>query len=342
MRTRTAQAAIIALCLCCVFWGFSFPAMQISAASVDRALANSVASAQSIQMKLAIRGSFNGWRLCIAGLICGLLALRSGRYRRREIIGGTVIGLFFGSGMLFQLCGLLYTLPSISSFLTALSVVFAPMAQWLVLRKPVGMRVWLAVVIAMIGMIVLSLGNMQVSGSGTLALSPPIPFLGEVLTVVGAMMFTGHILSVDQFGKTANASRLTTVMLLVGGGLNLFIGIACGGGAMYRTAVLASLLHNFTFNWSFAGLVLVSSVLALQLMNAWQPVISPATAAVVYCLEPVFGTLFSIAFRTEVLAGTTIAGGAIILLAVLTIARRPPESQDEHGLEAHATLPTQT
>ena len=50
--------------------------------------------------------------------------------------------------------------------------------------------------------------------------------------------------------------------------------------------------------------------------------IAPATASVVYCLEPVFGTLFSIAFGTERLSAITIVGGVIIIGAVLIVARK--------------------
>jgi drug/metabolite transporter (DMT)-like permease len=45
----------------------------------------------------------------------------------------------------------------------------------------------------------------------------------------------------------------------------------------------------------------------------------------VYCLEPVFATLFSVLFQTERLTAATVLGGAVILAAVLLVAR-----QQEH------------
>ena len=44
-----------------------------------------------------------------------------------------------------------------------------------------------------------------------------------------------------------------------------------------------------------ATLVTFSSVLALHMMNTFQPRVSPAIASVVYCTEPLFGTLASLA-----------------------------------------------
>src|SRR5437773_870899 len=85
--------------------------------------------------------------------------------------------------------------------------------------------------------------------------------------------------------------------------------------------VVAGLLGDW---WLIAGilsLVFFSSVIALHLMNAYQPHVSPAMASVVYCLEPVFATLFSVLFGMEALTVMTIGGGAVILGAVLIVAR---------------------
>ncbi|HXE53100.1 MAG TPA: DMT family transporter [Tepidisphaeraceae bacterium] len=326
MSERTARLAIVILTLCCVWWGFSFPAMQIGAASVDRVVLNGRQAHQPMRTRLAIRGRYNGWRFGIAGLIClGLAGSGGGRYRRQDVVGGVLIGFFFGAGMLLQICGLQYTLPSVSSFLTALSVVFTPLAQALVFRKPVSGRVWLAVALATAGMIVLSRGNPLANASNTIALIPPVAYLGQAMTILGAMFFTAQILCVDRFGQTADPAKLTAIMLLTSGAMNFLIGTVAGGELLNRVQVIATLGRDFTFLWTFAGLVLLSSVLTMQLMNTWQPRISPATAAVVYCLEPVFGTLFSVAFRTERLTIVTLAGGFMILVAVLTIVRKPEE-----------------
>ncbi|HSZ57201.1 MAG TPA: hypothetical protein VK797_16150, partial [Tepidisphaeraceae bacterium] len=95
MSTRTARLAIFVLGLCCVGWGFSFPAMQISAAAVDRVVFHGVSL--TIEARLALRGGFNAWRFGIAGLICAALSL-GGKYRREELLGGTLVGVFFGLG----------------------------------------------------------------------------------------------------------------------------------------------------------------------------------------------------------------------------------------------------
>ena len=70
-------------------------------------------------------------------------------------------------------------------------------------------------------------------------------------------------------------------------------------------------------------LIVFSSVMALHLMNVYQPRVSPAIASVIYCTEPLFGTMFSLALGTERLALLTVAGGAAIVGSVYVIASAP-------------------
>jgi len=235
-----------------------------------------------------------------------------------------VIGITFCLGILLQLIGLRYTLPSTSSFLTALSVIFAPLAQTLLFNRPLGKRTVIAVMVALAGMFILSQPNPLATATQTIAQTPPFPHLGEILTIIGALLFTAQILSLDYFGQRAEATRLTLIMLLTTCVLSLIIGLFLGGGKIHRAAVFTSLLRDQKFLVCFAGLALVSSMLSQFLMNRYQPLIAPATASVVYCLEPVFGTLFSVAFGTERLSAITIIGGSIILVAVLIVARSRP------------------
>ena len=59
--------------------------------------------------------------------------------------GGLVVGGLMALGMFLQIVGLRYTLPSVSAFITALAVVFAPVMQAMFLKERVGGRIWAAV-----------------------------------------------------------------------------------------------------------------------------------------------------------------------------------------------------
>jgi drug/metabolite transporter (DMT)-like permease len=297
--------------------------MQISAATFEQELGAHKTPVEGIRGELAARSIFNAWRFILASASLYLFTFsRQRHFSRADVVGGLVVGLTFCVGILLQLIGLRYTLPSTSSFLTALSVIFAPLAQTLLFRRPLGARTIIAIGIALLGMFILSQPNPHATTSETIIETSPIPHLGEILTVIGALLFTAQILSIDHFGKIADPSRLTFIMLLSTALVSLLLGLGLGGGHFNRAPVFTSLLHDRRFLLCFAGLAFISSMFSQYLMNRYQPLVPPATAAVVYCLEPLFGTLFSVTFATERLSTITILGGSIILVAVLLVARK--------------------
>jgi drug/metabolite transporter (DMT)-like permease len=319
---RSAAVAIGALVLCCVLWGYSFPVMQVATGAFDR----HVLTTSAERGTLASRGLFNGVRFGLAAVLYGVVTARRQRgFQRDEVLGGVVVGAFFGAGMLLQVTGLRWTFPSVSSFLTALAVVFAPVAQAVLFRRPVRGATWLAVALALVGMVLLGWPKPEAAAAAnTLAVSPPVPYLGEVCTIVASMLFTGQILAVDRFGQRADAVRLTLVMLATTSLISFAVGAGIGGASLLPGRA-AGLIHDREVWWTMGTLVAVCSVMALHLMNTYQPRLSPATASVLYCSEPLFGTIFSLLFATERLTGLTVAGGVAVLGSVLVVATRGGE-----------------
>jgi drug/metabolite transporter (DMT)-like permease len=269
---------------------------------------------------LSSRALLNGMRFLIAGLLYALITFKYQRkFARSEAVGGLVVGLLFGGGMLLQVLGLAWARPSVSGFLTSMAVVFTPLAQAWFLRRPVGWIVWTAVGLALAGVTLLAWPN-PAAAEGGLTARPPLLLLGETLTVLGAIVFTGQIMGVDHYGQTADPRRLTSVMLLTCAVISLVVAAALSGGRLLRPEMAAAVAGDRTVWWSLGSLVLLSSVVAIPLMNAYQPRVSPATASVIYCSEPLFALLFSVLLGAEQLTALTLAGGAAVLAAVLVVA----------------------
>ena len=159
------------------------------------------------------------------------------------------------------------------------------------------------------------------AAAGLYVQTPPVPFLGEIFTVAGSILFTLQILAVDRLAANANAARITFVMLATSAVLSLAVGLAWGAAPMYSPRLIAGLLLQPVFLCQFAALALLSTAASMHLMNRYQPFVAPAIATVVYCLEPVFGTAFSVTLGAETLTALTVVGGLVILLAVLLLAR---------------------
>jgi drug/metabolite transporter (DMT)-like permease len=318
-RSRKAIAVMV-LVFCCVLWGWSFPTMQYASRAFDsHAIGHEQPSALET---LGTRALLNGLRFLLAGVLYGLFTWKHQRnFSRLEWVGGIAVGLCFGGGMLLQVLGLAWARPSVSGFLTSLAVVFGPLAQAGILRRRVGGTVWAAAGLALAGVVLLAWPNPG-AAQGGLTASPPLPLLGEVLTVLGSIIFTAQILAIDHYGAVVSPKRLTSLMLLTCAGFNLAVAAGLSGGRLLQPSLLGSIATDATVWWSLGSLVLFSSVLAIPLMNTFQPRLSPATASVVYCSEPLFAALFSVLLGAEQLMPLTVAGGGAVLCAVLVVAVR--------------------
>ena len=310
--------AVCVLVFCCVLWGWSFPTMQYASRAFDaHAIGRATAS---VLESVSSRALLNGLRFLTAGVLYALLTFSSQRkFSRTEIAGGMIIGVLFGAGMLLQVLGLAWARPSVSGFLTSMAVVFAPMAQAWILRRPVGGPIWGAVALAVAGVALLTWPD-PTAGHGGLTAKPPLPLLGETLTLLAAVVFTVQILAVDHYGQAADPKRLTSVMLLTCAILSLAVAAGLSGGRVLLPGVITGLATDRVVWWSLGSLVLFSSLLAIPLMNTYQPRLSPATASVVYCSEPLFALLFSVLLATEQLTMLTVSGGAGVVGAVLVVA----------------------
>jgi drug/metabolite transporter (DMT)-like permease len=284
-------------------------------------LAQATGLGDSIRGDVAVAATYSGWRFALTTLVYTFAVIGRGRISAESARGGLCVGAFFSAGILLQIVGLRYVLPSISGILTTLVVVFTPISQAWFLRKRVGAVTWCAVVIALIGTVILSLPNQAAVAQHTLAGEPPFPWFGEMLTIGCALMFTGQILTLDRFASVIDVRHLTLIMFATTAIASLAIGFASGGGAIYSAAVMKTLATDLLWLGATAILVVFSSVIAFHLMNVFQPRVSPAAASVIYCLEPVFATAWSVLLCTESLTVITWSGGAIVLAAVLLVAK---------------------
>jgi drug/metabolite transporter (DMT)-like permease len=277
---------------------------------------------RTITQDVALRSTYIGWRFGAAGLFYWLSTIRRQRgFTASEVRGGVVVGMFFAAGNILQMGGLRYALPSVSSVLTSMVVVFTPFAQYFLLRRKVGGATWQAVVIALVGVIVLSLPNPSAAAPLTMTSEAPVPWLGEGMTLVASMLFTGQVLSVDHFGRSVEPRRLTLVMFAATSIATLAFGLLLGGGPLHAPGVWSALMGDRQFWVVNAALVVVCSVGAFHLMNTAQPLVSPAVAAVIYCMEPVFATAWSVVLGTESLTWLTLGGGGLVVLAMVRLAR---------------------
>lgn len=187
-----------------------------------------------------------------------------------------------------------------SGFLTAIYVVIVAVVVSISTRKISGL-VTLSVVGTVMGMYFLCLKD---GFSGI--------YTGDILCLLCAFCFAGHILIVDKF-KGTDSIKLSCIQFLVAGTLSL---VMC---LITEKIVIADITSAAT-SILYAGVL--SSGVAYTLQMIGQKYAEPAVAAIVMSLESVIAVIAGAVLLNEVLAGREIAG-CIVVFASVIVAQVP-------------------
>ncbi len=254
-----------------------------------------------VVMKPAIErqsvNSFLATRFVVAVLVMILIRPSVLREIKREmILKGSLAGFFLGTGYIFQTLGLARTGAAITGFVTGLYVVLTPLIAAVFLKEKIKAFTWFCVVLATIGLALLSLRGWSVG-------------IGEALVFVSAIAFAAHIVTLSKWSLGFDAYALTIVQLSICALLTGVISIGQGyekptdsgvWGVVIFTAVIATAVAFIVQTWSQAHM-------------------SSTKVAVILTMEVVFAALFAVAFGGESLTLQVSIGGAMVLLAMYLI-----------------------
>jgi len=160
---------------------------------------------------------FLTWRFAIAAVVLALVGLsRIRAMSATDVSHGVLLGVFLSAGFLLQTTGLRDVSATLSGFLTGTMVVLTPLMAAVVFKERVGAAGWVAVLVAMCGIALLTLPGWAMG-------------LGGVLTVGGAACFALHIAGLSRWATTANAYGLTALSVAFAAGLCACAAIVNGG-----------------------------------------------------------------------------------------------------------------
>jgi len=240
---------------------------------------------------------FLAWRFLVASVV--MIALRPTCLRtvtRLELLRGIGLGIVLGLGYITQTYGLRYTSAAISGFITGMFVVLTPVISWILLRRKTNRSTWMVVVLATVGLALLSLNGWSVG-------------IGELLTLGCALFFAIHIVGLGEWSsqyKTYNFALLqigTVAIISLIAATHEGITVPPDPGvweAVVITGLLATAVAFFIQTWA-------------------QSLISATRAAVIMTMEPVFAGLFAVVVGGNQLTLRTIGGAACILAAMFII-----------------------
>jgi drug/metabolite transporter (DMT)-like permease len=245
-------------------------------------------------------------RFTIAALALWLIAPKavaqlSAIVRRRAVL----LGLVYGAGQLLQTAGLGHTSASVSGFVTGMYVVMTPLFAAALVRARVGASAWAAVVLATVGLALLSLQGFAVG-------------LGESLTLASAALYALHIVALGAWSTPREALGLSIVQLAV-------ITVVCWAGALPGGVELPTTGSDWL---STLYMALVAGAFALVVQTWAQAHMSATRAAIVMTMEPVFAAAFAVGWGGEDLSARMVGGGALVLAAMYLAELGPRRGRD--------------
>jgi drug/metabolite transporter (DMT)-like permease len=159
---------------------------------------------------------------------------------------------------------------------------------------------------------------------------------GELETLIGSTIFTAQILWLQRskFARN-NVNHFTLVMFAVIAITALPVVLLTGG----RSDDWLAAWHSVPA-LAFMGVLTVFCTLGgYLLMNYWQPFLTATQAGLLYCLEPVFTSVFAlflpgwfsafagIAYANENLTSSLLLGGGLITVANVLMQLQPSAQQ---------------
>jgi drug/metabolite transporter (DMT)-like permease len=247
---------------------------------------------------------FNAARFTVAAAVLVILrprALRS--LDQGGVLRGVLLGLALAGTYLLQAYGLQHTSTSVSAFVTGMFVVFTPLITALVLRRRLTVGTWAAMVLAVVGLGLLTLRGFSVG-------------YGELLTLGCALCLALQIVGTGEWVAGRDPYALVLIQMIT-------VAVVCAvasapGGFQVVPPDDAAWLGVL-----YTGVVATAVGIVLQTWS--QTRISATKIAIVMTMEPVFAALIG-RFVGEELSVHQLLGAALVLASMFVVELRAAPS----------------
>ena len=221
--------------------------------------------------------------------------------RKTLLLGGVCCGLALGVASCLQQVGIQYTTVGKAGFITALYIVIVPILG-LFFRKKVGAKLWISVVIAILGLYLLCM-------SGSLRLS-----WGDFLVLLCALCFSAHIMVIDYFSPKVDGVAMSCIQFFVAAVFSAVLMLAVEG---------VPDPHAVAISWMpilYTGVL--SSGVGYTLQIIGQKGVNPTVASLVLSLESVISVLAGWIILGQSMSSREILG-CVLMFGAIILAQLP-------------------
>lgn len=254
------------------------------------------------------------YRFLLATLVLAVVFIKQLKtVKKGDILTGLILAIPLMLGIALQIVGITYTSASQCAFVAGTTVIIIPILKLVLYRKAAPVKIWLAAIIALAGLFIISVKDgLKVS-------------TGDLFTIAGAIGFAVYMLQVEK--QAAIKNIIPTIVPMFAGCALLSFGLAL-------TETKTSWLPNdHTFWGGVIFCALFSTAYMYTISNISQRHISAERVAIIYLFEPVFGAIGAFFILGENLTWRLLFGGALIFAATLiTELKARPIKNDKLGV----------
>jgi drug/metabolite transporter (DMT)-like permease len=292
--TKIQLKANMLLLLTAAIWGLAFVAQKVGAEHVGAF-------------------TFNGIRFALGSISLVPLILFFNKKKSKldensdesslkpTIKAGIIAGCALFIATSLQQMGVVDTTAGKAGFITGLYMVIVPLLG-LFLKQKVNKSTWIGIVIAVIGLYLLSI-NEDFSISK-----------GDLLVLIGTVGWAVHILLIDNFTKKIDPIKLSSIQFATCSILSLVMAIIFEDINMVDiSAAIVPILYG--------GLLSVGVAYTLQVVA--QKNAKPSHAAILLSMESVFGAIGGAMFLGERIGARGLAGCVLIFIAIIISQLKP-------------------
>jgi drug/metabolite transporter (DMT)-like permease len=215
---------------------------------------------------------------------------------KKFVLRGIFAGILLGSGYIFQTFGLTNTTVSNTGFITGLYLVFTPLISLIILRKHVIRIQWLAVLLAFIGLFLISYNGVSIGR-------------GETLVLISAILYGAHFVALGEWSDGGNTYALTLIQIATLAVMASLFTIKDGFQIPPDSSVWLAVLFTAFF----------ATFLAFLVQTKAQSVMSATAASVLLATETPFAVIFGLYFNSDPLTLKIITGGILVMGAMALV-----------------------
>jgi drug/metabolite transporter (DMT)-like permease len=203
--------------------------------------------------------------------------------------------MFLGSSL--QQVGLVTTTAGNAAFITSLYVIIVPFLGHFFLSRKVGAVDWLASLVAVAGLWLITMRGPSFSMSG-----------GDLLVLACAFFWALHIIVIGRFAAHYDPIRLSFGQFLVSGLLSLLV-------SLFTETTTLEGLRGALVPLLYGGVASCGVAFTLQIFG--QRKTKASHASIILALEGLFGALGGILILGEPATARILAGGGLMILATM-------------------------